>query len=254
MNASKTSQAAKRQDIDLAAEAARGMPTAALPHPAAPETLAQRADRVAAVAAQYAATVDAESRFPAEAITAARAERLMGIMVPRELGGEGAGIADVTDVCYTLGRACALDRDDLRHASDQGRVRGAPRQIQRLASVAAAPAVQRADAAGVLDHRGPGRRRRAQQRRADRCGTVRASRSNAQATVISYGEAADGIVTTARRSADAASSDQVLAVFLKPDYTLEPTCPAGTRSACAAPAAPASTCKPRAAAPSRSCR
>jgi acyl-CoA dehydrogenase len=42
-----------------------------------------------------------------------------------------------------------------------------------------------------------------------------------QATVISYGEAADGIVTTARRSADAASSDQVLVAFLKENYTLE---------------------------------
>ena len=41
------------------------------------------------------------------------------------------------------------------------------------------------------------------------------------ATVISYGEAADAIVTTARRSADAASTDQVLVVFLKQDYTLE---------------------------------
>ena len=37
------------------------------------------------------------------------------------------------------------------------------------------------------------------------------------ATVISYGEAADGIVTTARRSPDAASGDQVLVVFLKND-------------------------------------
>jgi acyl-CoA dehydrogenase len=42
-----------------------------------------------------------------------------------------------------------------------------------------------------------------------------------QATVISYGEAADGVVTTARRSPDAASADQVLVVFLKQDYTLE---------------------------------
>jgi acyl-CoA dehydrogenase len=42
-----------------------------------------------------------------------------------------------------------------------------------------------------------------------------------QATVISYGEAADGVVTTARRSPDAASADQVLIVFLKQDYTLE---------------------------------
>jgi acyl-CoA dehydrogenase len=41
------------------------------------------------------------------------------------------------------------------------------------------------------------------------------------ATVISYGEAAEGVVTTARRSADAASGDQVLVVFLKENYTLE---------------------------------
>jgi acyl-CoA dehydrogenase len=43
-----------------------------------------------------------------------------------------------------------------------------------------------------------------------------------QATVISYGKAADAIVTTARRASDAASSDQVLVTFLKQDYTLEP--------------------------------
>jgi acyl-CoA dehydrogenase len=43
-----------------------------------------------------------------------------------------------------------------------------------------------------------------------------------QATVISYGRDADGIVTIARRSPDAASSDQVLVAFLKQDYTLEP--------------------------------
>jgi len=43
-----------------------------------------------------------------------------------------------------------------------------------------------------------------------------------QATVISYGQAADGVVTIARRAADAAGSDQVLVAFLKQDYTLEP--------------------------------
>jgi acyl-CoA dehydrogenase len=41
-----------------------------------------------------------------------------------------------------------------------------------------------------------------------------------KASVISYGAYADGIVTTARRSADAAGSDQVLVAFLKSDYTL----------------------------------
>jgi acyl-CoA dehydrogenase len=42
-----------------------------------------------------------------------------------------------------------------------------------------------------------------------------------KATVISYAAEADGIVTTARRAADAAGSDQVLLVLLKKDYTLD---------------------------------
>src|SRR6185437_7908143 len=41
-----------------------------------------------------------------------------------------------------------------------------------------------------------------------------------KASVISYGAYADGIVTTARRAADAAGSDQALVAFLKSDYTL----------------------------------
>jgi len=42
-----------------------------------------------------------------------------------------------------------------------------------------------------------------------------------KATVISYAVEADGIVTTARRAADAPGNDQVLLVLLKSDYTLE---------------------------------
>src|SRR5256885_16905991 len=56
--------------------------------------------------AANAARVDRDARFPEEAITAVRAQRLLGIMVPRELGGEGAGLSDVVDVCYGLRRAC----------------------------------------------------------------------------------------------------------------------------------------------------
>jgi len=41
-----------------------------------------------------------------------------------------------------------------------------------------------------------------------------------KASVISYGAYADGVVTTARRAADAAASDQVLIAFFKSDYTL----------------------------------
>jgi acyl-CoA dehydrogenase len=41
------------------------------------------------------------------------------------------------------------------------------------------------------------------------------------ATVVSYGAQAGGILTTARRSADAPPSDQVLVAFVKEDYQLE---------------------------------
>jgi acyl-CoA dehydrogenase len=63
------------------------------------ESLAARAERVAAVAAKHAAAVDHDSRVPAEGIAAARAERLLGAAIPTEFGGEGASIGDIVDVC-----------------------------------------------------------------------------------------------------------------------------------------------------------
>ena len=44
-----------------------------------------------------------------------------------------------------------------------------------------------------------------------------------QAPVISYGEYADGILATARRSSDSPPNDQVLLAALKHEYTLEVT-------------------------------
>src|SRR6185312_8508161 len=66
-----------------------------------------RMQRVAAVAAQHAQEVDRDGRAPVEAIAAVKAERLMGLLVPRELGGEGACHRDVIEACFILGQACA---------------------------------------------------------------------------------------------------------------------------------------------------
>ena len=62
---------------------------------------------VAAVAAVHAEAVDRSARFPSEAMAAARAERLLGAMIPTNLGGQGATVSDIVEVCYVLGRACA---------------------------------------------------------------------------------------------------------------------------------------------------
>jgi alkylation response protein AidB-like acyl-CoA dehydrogenase len=68
--------------------------------------LAERAERVAQVAAAHAAAVDA-GRFPQECGAALKAERLLGIFVPKSLGGEGASLGEVADVCFLLGQACS---------------------------------------------------------------------------------------------------------------------------------------------------
>jgi acyl-CoA dehydrogenase len=178
-----------------------------------------RVDKVASVAGAHAAAVDGESRFPREAVAAARAERLFGIAVPRELGGEGLGIAEIADICYALGRACASTA--MIYAMHQTKVaclvrhgRGSPWHqllLRRLCAeqLLLASSTTEGQAGGDLRNSA-----------AAVDGDTRITLER-QATVISYGEAADGIVTTARRSSDAASSDQVLVAFLKENYTLE---------------------------------
>ena len=47
------------------------------------------------------------ARFPAEAIAALRAQGLMGVMAPRDVGGEAMSIPDIADIRWRLGRACS---------------------------------------------------------------------------------------------------------------------------------------------------
>ncbi len=210
------------QDVKAARNAARGIIAAAgnLRGADAADLMA-RAKKVAAIAAEYAAAVDRDSRFPDEAIAAARTERLLGVAAPRELGGEGASIAEIVDICYALGRACASTA--MIYAMHQTKVaclvrhgRGSPWYqllLRRLANeqlLLASSTTEGQNGGDVRNSAAPITRNGA------RIGLAR------QATVISYGKAADAIVTTARRAAEAAGSDQVLVTFLKDDYTLEP--------------------------------
>jgi acyl-CoA dehydrogenase len=179
-----------------------------------------RTEVVAATAATHADAVDREARFPQEAIAAARTERLLGIMVPPELGGEGAGLSEVTDVCYALGRACASTA--MIYAMHQTKValvlrhgRNNPwhqRLLRRLC------AEQLLLASSTTEGQSGGDVRKSAAPIETQDGRITLERA---ATVISYGEQADGVVTTARRAPDAPPTDQVLVVFLKQDYTLE---------------------------------
>ena len=184
-------------------------------------SLEARAAAVAVIAAAGAASVDRDARFPAEAIAAARTQRLLGIMVPRELGGEAASLSDIVDICYRLGQACASTA--MIYAMHQTKVACLVRHgrsstwherlLRRLCAEQLLLASSTTEGQGGGDIRSSAA---AVERGGSRISLER------RATVISYGAEADGIVTTARRSADAAASDQVLIAFLKENYQLEP--------------------------------
>jgi acyl-CoA dehydrogenase len=182
--------------------------------------LATRARAAAEVAAAHAAAVDADARFPNEAFAEIRRQKLLGIQVPASLGGEGASLDDLADVCYILGQAC-----------------GSAGLIYAMHQIKIACIVRHAKGAKALE--GILRRVAAEQlllasstTEGQAGGNIRSSEAAVEhegdmvtlerkATVISYAMEADGIVTTARRAADAAGSDQVLLVLLKANYTLE---------------------------------
>jgi len=178
-------------------------------------------EAVVAIAAQHAAAVDRDSRFPDAAIAAAKQHRLLGIQVPQRIGGEGAGLSDIVQVCYRLGRVCASTA--MIYAMHQIKVacilRHSHESAWHAAMLRRLCAEQLLLASSTTEGAGGGNVRSSEapvEREGSKITLLR------RATVMSYGAEADGIVTTARRSADAAASDQVLVVFLKNDYSLEP--------------------------------
>jgi acyl-CoA dehydrogenase len=184
------------------------------------ENLKGRAEVVAAAAAEHGDAVDRDARFPTETFAAARAQRLLGMMVPLELGGESASVSDVVDVCYMLGKACASSA--MIFAMHQIMVAILVRHARH--SAWHRELLQRLTAEQLLFASSTTENQTGGDVRASACVVERTGSRMAlvkNATVMSYGAQADGILTTARRSADSASSDQVLVAFLKKDYELE---------------------------------
>ncbi|MBO6754753.1 MAG: acyl-CoA/acyl-ACP dehydrogenase [Roseibium sp.] len=185
-------------------------------------TLAERARRAAKVAGEFADAVDVDGRFPSEGMAAVKAERLMGIMVRPDLGGEGASMTEVADVCAIFGQACAATA--MTYAMHQI-------QIASLADHAVGSAWHEAFLRRLCDQQlliasatseaGIGGNLRNSICAIETVdGTVILEKD---ATVISYGAHADAIMVTSRRNQDAAHSDQVATVFLNDQYTLEQT-------------------------------
>lgn len=181
-----------------------------------------RIKSVAAIAAEYAGDVDENSRFPREAIDAMKAEHLLSMQIPRNLGGGSASLAEVAEVCSILGQVCASSA--MIFAMHQAQVAGLiahsndsawHTEFMRRISVGQLLIASATSEAGV----GGSLRNSlcAMRVSGDRC------RLSKDATVISYGSFADAIMVTSRIRETAAANDQILTVFDRGQYTVERT-------------------------------
>jgi acyl-CoA dehydrogenase len=183
-----------------------------------------RAEAAASIAEKHADAVDRDARFPDEVFEELRRQRLLGMLIPSELGGESARTSDVANVCAILAASCsssgmifAMHQVKVaclvRHHGDN------PWLLQFMRDAASH---QWLLASSTTEGSGGGDIRSSQAPIERDDGRVRVHLVR-DASVISYGAEADAIVTTARRASDAANSDQVLAVFRRQDYTLKET-------------------------------
>ncbi|MFN3721227.1 MAG: acyl-CoA dehydrogenase family protein [Rhizobium rhizophilum] len=186
------------------------------------KSLKARASRVAAIAAMHADDVDKAGRFPKEAVDAMKAERLLGIQIPIDCGGEGRSTSEIAELCTIMAQGCAASAmifamhqikvsSLVSHGTDSSWHRDFMRRI-RADQWLLGSATTEGGIGGNLRNSIC-----AIELEGDHC------RLEKDATVISYGKHADAILITSRAHKDAPPTDQVMTVFLKDQYTLEQT-------------------------------
>jgi acyl-CoA dehydrogenase len=168
-----------------------------------------------------AAEVDRAARFPAEAFASLREQRLLSALIPVDLGGGGASVVGIGAVIEALARECASTA--MIYAMHQIQVACLVRHRPRaLDSFVRQVAEEELLLASATTEAGVGGDVRTSRCAVETTGNGR-YRIRKEASVISYGEQADGILVTARRDPDAPGSDQVIVVLRRGQYELEPT-------------------------------
>lgn len=174
------------------------------------------------VAAPNASDVDARSRFPEETLAALKAAGLLAAPVPRDLGGGGCGILELAELCATLAKACGSSAMVLamhytqvaclaRHAADTERFGGFLRELAQQQYLLASMTSEN----GTFG-----------EMRNSLCAVRRENGRfslEKDATTGSYCAQADAILVTARRTPEAAGTDQVLVLVCRGDRRLTQT-------------------------------
>lgn len=190
------------------------------------------------VAGPAADDVDRQARFPSETLEALKAEGFLAALLPKDVGGGGASVVDVVGAVRALASHCASSAQVFAMHSIEAFILGrhgtSPglKQLQRDVvdeGLLLANANSEVGLGGDLGR--------------SICAldtTHEPYRLDKQALAISYGEAADVILTKTRRCLDADEGDQVFVACRKPAVQLEPisdwdtlglrgTCSAGYR-------------------------
>lgn len=176
---------------------------------------------VLAVLREHAHSVDRDARFPSESVAALRAANLLAAAIPVELGGDGATLTELAHTARALGAECASTA--MIFVMHQSQIlslvrHGKSDAMQKLLHHIAEEQPLVASATTEINIGGDVRSSScAVEYDGDR---IRLSKN---APVISYGEYAEIILATARRSVDSPPSDQVLVACVKPDVQLEKT-------------------------------
>jgi acyl-CoA dehydrogenase len=187
------------------------------------------------VAAPNADAVDRKARFPAESIEALREARALSAFIPVELGGDGVSFPAIATACRELGRRCGASAmvfamHQIQAITIARHLEDAPWFEQYLGDVAREQRL----IASVTSEIGTG---------GDMGRSVAALLPEAaggcsfekQAPTVSYGEYADDMFVTLRRTPDAEPGDQVIVLARKDQLSLEPAGtwdPLGMRGTC----------------------
>jgi acyl-CoA dehydrogenase len=185
-------------------------------------SLVERAQRVAAVARAHAAEVDHDGRFPEEAVNAMKAERLLSIQIPTELGGDAASTGEITELCSIISQACssaamvfAMHHIKLSSLVEHGMESDWHRGfMKRIVS-------EQLLLGSATTEGGIGGNLRNSICAIEVDGDI--CRLEKDATVISYATQSDAILITSRAHKDAAPTDQVMTAFTRDQYTLDKT-------------------------------
>jgi acyl-CoA dehydrogenase len=187
-----------------------------------------------------AASVDAEARFPYEAMEILRKERLLAAYIPREYGGLAYTLAELAAIAQTLAQYCsstamiwAMHQIQVacivHHGKSSAFFQAYLREISEkqllLASITSEVGIGgdiRSSIAAIMP------RTEAVDVRLE-AGSKNANPTEndymleKKSTAISYGAYADGFLATARRSPDAVAGDQVFVLLRMADTQLTQT-------------------------------